>query len=51
MPVPQNIGVGGAGTITVQFKPYGVMLKFLPVVLDTGRISMKLNMETESSFL
>ncbi|WP_052808276.1 type II and III secretion system protein family protein [Methyloterricola oryzae] len=45
VPVPQNIGVGGAGTVTVQFKPFGVMLKFLPVVLDTGRISMKLNID------
>ena len=45
IPVPQNIGVGGSGTITIQFKPFGVMLKFLPVVLDTGRVSMKLNID------
>ncbi|MGZ5055215.1 MAG: type II and III secretion system protein family protein [Methylobacter sp.] len=45
VPVPQNMGVGGASTVTVQFKPFGVMLKFLPVVLDTGRISMKLNID------
>jgi pilus assembly protein CpaC len=45
VPVPQNMGVGGATTVTIQFKPFGVMLKFLPVVLDTGRISMKLNID------
>lgn len=45
IPVPQNIGVGGSSTVTIQFKPFGVMLKFLPVVLDTGRISMKLNID------
>ncbi|MFZ2406416.1 MAG: type II and III secretion system protein family protein [Methylobacter sp.] len=45
VPVPQNMGVGGASTVTIQFKPFGVMLKFLPVVLDTGRISMKLNID------
>ncbi|MEY2701100.1 MAG: hypothetical protein RIQ52_1855 [Pseudomonadota bacterium] len=44
VPIPQSMsttGVGGA--ITVQFKEFGVILKFLPVVLDTGRISLKLN--------
>ena len=45
MPVPQNSGVGGASTVTIQFKPYGVMLKFLPVVLDSGRINLRLNID------
>jgi pilus assembly protein CpaC len=45
IPVPQNVGTGGTNTITIQFKPFGVMLKFLPVVLDSGRISMKLNID------
>jgi pilus assembly protein CpaC len=45
VPVPQNMGVGGASTVTIQFKPFGVMLKFLPVVLDTGRVSLKLNID------
>ena len=45
VPVPSNLGTNGASTITVQFKPFGVMLKFLPVVLDTGRISLKLNID------
>jgi pilus assembly protein CpaC len=43
VPVPQNTGIGGS--ITIQFKPYGVMLKFLPVVLDSGRINLRLNID------
>jgi len=48
-PVPVfNFGGGGggggaAGGASVQFKDYGVILKFLPVVLDTRRISLKVN--------
>lgn len=37
-------GAGGAGGgANVVFKDYGVILKFLPVVLDTNRISLKVN--------
>jgi pilus assembly protein CpaC len=44
VPVPQYGAVGGTGGgITVVFKEYGVILKFLPVVLNSGRISLKLN--------
>ena len=48
-PVPVfNFGGGGtaggaAGGANVLFKDYGVILKFLPVVLDTHRISLKVN--------
>ncbi|NJD31191.1 MAG: type II and III secretion system protein family protein [Gammaproteobacteria bacterium] len=40
VPVPQG---GTFGGITVEFKPYGVGLKFLPVVLSDGRINLKVN--------
>ncbi len=33
------------GTITVQFKPFGVGLGFTPVVLSGGRISLKISTE------
>ncbi|MEZ5922793.1 MAG: type II and III secretion system protein family protein [Hyphomicrobiaceae bacterium] len=33
------------GTISVQWKPFGVGLSFTPVVLDAGRISMKIATE------
>ncbi|MDR3566497.1 MAG: type II and III secretion system protein family protein [Syntrophobacteraceae bacterium] len=36
VPVPQ-----GLGTVGIEYKPYGVQLKFTPTVLDGGRISMK----------
>jgi len=36
VPVPQ-----GLGTVGIEYKPYGVTLKFTPTVLDGNRISMK----------
>jgi pilus assembly protein CpaC len=38
IPVPQ-----GLDNVTIEFKEFGVGLGFLPVVLDTGRINLKLN--------
>ncbi len=38
IPVPQ----GNQG-ITVEFKEFGIGLKFLPVVLDSGRINLRIN--------
>jgi pilus assembly protein CpaC len=40
IPVPQ-----GLDNITIEFKEFGVGLGFLPVVLDTGRINLKLNVD------
>ncbi len=42
VPVP-----GADGTVSIEYKPFGVGLAFVPVVLDSGRISLKL--ETEVS--
>jgi len=42
VPVP-----GSDGTVSIEYKPFGVSLAFVPVVLDSGRISLKL--ETEVS--
>ena len=42
VPVPQGGAVGG-GTITIQFKEFGIGLKFVPVVLDSGRINLNMN--------
>ena len=39
IPVPG----GPQGQVTVEFKEFGVGVKFLPLVLDSGRISLKLN--------
>jgi pilus assembly protein CpaC len=52
-----NILVGGEtpiptaqdnNSITVEFKPFGVALSFLPVVLDSGRISLKIGTEVSA---
>ena len=42
-PVP--VAQDEEGTITVEFKPYGVGLSFTPVVLSEGRISLKISTE------
>jgi pilus assembly protein CpaC len=44
VPVPQS-GSGGATTITIDYKEFGVRLKFVPIVLGDGRIRMKMSPE------
>ncbi|MEA2710018.1 MAG: pilus assembly protein CpaC [Phycisphaerales bacterium] len=44
VPVPQS-GVGGGGTITVEYREFGVRLNMVPLVLGDGRIRLKLNPE------
>lgn len=39
-PIPVNNGING---VSVDFKKFGVGLKFLPVVLSDGRINLKVN--------
>jgi pilus assembly protein CpaC len=39
-PIPVPRGLQGT---TIEFKEFGVGIRFLPVVLDSGRISLKLN--------
>lgn len=36
------------GTISVDYKPFGVILSFLPVVLDSGRISLRISTEVSA---
>lgn len=40
IPVP---GGGGQGTVTIEFKEFGIGLRFLPTILDSGRINLKVN--------
>jgi pilus assembly protein CpaC len=40
VPVPQG---GLTGGVTIEFKEFGVGLKFTPIVLDSGRINLALN--------
>ncbi|EME68654.1 Flp pilus assembly protein, secretin CpaC [Paramagnetospirillum caucaseum] len=36
------------GSISIEFKPYGVLLSFTPVVLDPGRLSLKMSTEVSA---
>lgn len=41
VPVPQAAGAGGGSTITIEYKEFGVRLRFVPIVLGDGRIRLK----------
>ncbi len=45
LPVPQSNAVGGSSVITLQEEPYGVGIRFLPTVLEGGRINLKVSPE------
>ncbi|MBI5165409.1 MAG: pilus assembly protein N-terminal domain-containing protein [Magnetospirillum sp.] len=45
-PIP--VSESTTGGITIEFKPFGVGLGFTPIVLDAGRISLKLNTEVSA---
>ena len=42
IPVPQS-GVGGAATITIEYKKYGVQLDFTPTVLNESKIAVQVH--------
>ena len=42
IPVPQS-GIGGAATITIEYKKFGVQLEFTPTVLNEGKIAVKVH--------
>ena len=44
VPVPQS-GTGGESTITIEYREFGVKLRFVPVVLGDGRIRLKVSPE------
>lgn len=46
-PVPQTAGVGGT-VITIQFKPFGVQLNFVPYILDDETIRLRVAPEVSS---
>ena len=47
-PVVQGTATGGAGSVTIQFKEYGVRLNFLPVVTPRGTIRLQVAPEVSS---
>lgn len=44
IPVPQA-GLGGGSTITIDYREFGVRLRFIPIVLGDGRVRLKLTPE------
>jgi len=40
-PVPVPQASSGGSIVTIEYKPFGVALKFLPTVLNSGKISMQ----------
>ncbi|CAA7611461.1 Flp pilus assembly protein, secretin CpaC [Candidatus Terasakiella magnetica] len=36
------------GAVSIEYKPYGVLLSFTPVVLDPGRLSLKMSTEVSA---
>jgi pilus assembly protein CpaC len=42
IPVPQS-GIGGAATITIEWKKFGVQLEFTPTVLDNNKIAVQVH--------
>ncbi len=47
-PVPVVQGGSGAGSVTVQFREFGIRLKFTPVLTDHKTIKMHLNQEVST---
>ena len=46
IPVPSSQGgVGNAAAVTVDYREYGVILKFVPIVLGDGRVRLKISPE------
>jgi pilus assembly protein CpaC len=45
IPVPSSDNLG----TTIEFKEFGVIVRFLPIVLDSGRISLKLNINVSQT--
>ncbi len=45
LPVPQSNAVGGSSVITLQEEPYGIGIRFMPTVLEGGRINLRVSPE------
>lgn len=45
IPVAASASVGGQPVVTIQFKPFGTGLSFVPTVLDDGIINLAINSE------
>jgi len=48
IPIAQTITGGGAPSVTIQWKEYGVKVNFVPTVVDTNLINLKVSPEVSS---
>lgn len=48
VPVAQSIGAGGIPTVTIEWKQYGILLNFLPTIVDSTLINLRINPEVSS---
>lgn len=48
IPIAQTITAGGLPSVTIDWKEYGVRLNFLPTVVDTNLINLKITPEVSS---
>ena len=48
VPVVQGAGLGGYATVTIEFKEFGIKLRFLPTVLDSNIINLEISPEISS---
>jgi pilus assembly protein CpaC len=48
IPIAQSVGAGGAPSVTIEWKEYGVRLNFTPTIVDTNLINLKINPEVSS---
>lgn len=48
VPIAQQATAGGSSAITIEWKEYGVKLKFTPIIVDTNLIRLKISPEVSS---
>jgi Flp pilus assembly secretin CpaC len=48
VPIAQTVSGGGVPSVTVEWKEYGVKLDFLPTIVDTNLINLKISPEVSS---
>ncbi len=48
VPIAQTVTAGGAPSVTIEWKEYGVKLNFLPTIVDTDLVNLKITPEVSS---
>jgi Flp pilus assembly secretin CpaC len=48
IPVAQSVGAGGIPSVTIEWKEFGVMLNFVPTIIDTNLINLRIMPEVSS---